>query len=226
MTNPGTRVYIVDDHPFVREWLGNLLALEADFQVAGQAGDPVEALAAMTAQPPDVAVVDLTLKRGSGLELIKGLRVQAPTVAIVVLSMHEEITDIERAFRAGATGYVMKHESTGQIVEAIRQVRAGRIFANPDVLAQLTSRLMSRSARETASPGEVLSDRELEVFRRLGEGKSTRDICESLGLSLKTVQTYCARIKEKLGLGDGQELARVAFSWHEREHPRGPVDSV
>ncbi len=226
MSNLVTRVYIIDDHPFVREWLANLLGLERDLLVVGQSGDPVEALAAMSALPPDVAVVDLTLKRGSGLELIKGLRVQAPEVAVVVLSMHEEITDIERAFRAGAAGYVMKQESTGQIVAAIRQVRSGRVFANPEVLAQLTARLMSRSKRESEAPHEILSDREMEVFRRLGEGKSTRDIGESLGLSLKTVQTYCARIKEKLGLEDGQELARIAFSWHERESPRGPAETV
>ncbi len=226
MSNLVTRVYIIDDHPFVREWLANLLGLERDLLVVGQSGDPVEALAAMSALPPDVAVVDLTLKRGSGLELIKGLRVQAPEVAVVVLSMHEEITDIERAFRAGAAGYVMKQESTGQIVAAIREVRSGRVFANPEVLAQLTARLMSRAKRDSGAPHEILSDREMEVFRRLGEGKSTRDIGESLGLSLKTVQTYCARIKEKLGLEDGQELARIAFSWHERESPRGPAETV
>ena len=225
--NPAvTRVFIVDDHPFVREWLANLLALEADLGVVGQAEDPVQALAAMSATPPDIAVVDLTLKKGSGLDLIKGLRVQAPSVAIVVLSMHEELTDVERAFRAGASGYVMKHESTGQIVEAIRQVRAGRMFANPATLAQLTARLMGRAGRDASAPGEVLSDRELEVFRRLGQGSSTREISEHLGVSLKTVQTYCARIKEKLGLDDGQELARVAFHWHEQGQRRGDINAV
>ena len=210
-----TRIFVVDDHPLVRELLGNLLRLQPDLRVIGQAGDPAAALAAIAADPPDVAIIDISLERGSGLNLIKELRAQLPRIAIVVLSMHEEITDVERAFRAGASGYVMKSESTGQIVEAIRQARAGRMFANAAVLAQLTARLMRGADTAVTAPAELLSDRELEVFRRLGEGLSTRDISSALGVSLKTVQTYCARIKEKLHLDDGQELARVAFRWHE-----------
>jgi DNA-binding NarL/FixJ family response regulator len=217
MNAPRTRVFIVDDHPLVREWLANLLRLERDLEVVGEASEPVTALAAMKAHPPDVAVVDISLEHGSGLDLIKDLRAQLPSVAVVVLSMHEEVTDLERAFRAGASGYVMKRESTSQIVEAIRQVRSGKIFANPTVLAQLTARFMGRAPGASSTPGEILSDRELEVFRRLGEGQSTREISEALGVSLKTIQTYCARIKEKLALDDGQELARVAYHWHEKQ---------
>jgi DNA-binding NarL/FixJ family response regulator len=216
-----TRIFVVDDHPLVRELLGNLLRLQPDLRVIGQAGDPAAALSAIATDPPDIAIVDISLERGSGLNLIKELRAQFPRVAVVVLSMHEEITDVERAFRAGASGYVMKSESTGQIVEAIRQVRAGRMFANPSVLAQLTARLMRGPGAATAAPAELLSDREMEVFRRMGEGQSTRDISAALGVSLKTVQTYCARIKEKLQLDDGQELARVAFRWHEERVRRG-----
>ena len=216
-----TRVFIVDDHPLVREWLGNLLRLESDIQVIGAAGEPASALDAMAANTPDVAIVDLSLQRGSGLDLIKDLRTRLPGVKIVVLSMHEEMTDLERAFRAGASGYVMKRESTSQIVEAIRQVRAGTIFANPTVLGELTARLVGRPSGRGTDAIELLSDRELEVFRRLGEGKSTRDIAEALSVSLKTIQTYCARIKEKLGLDDGQELARVAFHWHENHTRSG-----
>jgi len=209
------RIFVVDDHPLVRELLGNLLRLQPDLHVIGQAGDPATALAGIAANCPDVAIVDISLERGSGLDLIKDLRLHHPAVGIVVLSMHEEVTDLERAFRAGAAGYVMKSESTGQIVEAVRQVRAGRIFANPTMLAQLTARLVGRPGGDASAPAEVLSDRELEVFRRLGEGQSTREISEALGLSLKTIQTYCARIKEKLRLEDGPELVRVAFRCHE-----------
>lgn len=216
-----TRVFIVDDHPLVREWLGNLLRLESDIQVIGAAGDPAAALDAMAANTPEIAVVDLSLQRGSGLDLIKDLRTRLPSVKIVVLSMHEEMTDLERSFRAGASGYVMKRESTSQIVEAIRQVRSGKIFANPTVLGELTARLVGRPSGRGTDAIELLSDRELEVFRRLGEGKSTRDIAEALSVSLKTIQTYCARIKEKLGLDDGQELARVAFHWHENHTRSG-----
>ncbi len=222
--NP-TRLFMVDDHPFVREWLGNLLRLQSDLSVVGEAGDPVSALAAMTELPPDIAVVDLTFKRGSGLDLIKDLRRQLPQVKIVVHSMHEEITDVERAFRAGASGYVMKRESTAQIIEAIREVRAGRIFASPEIMPLLAARLINRPA-VTTSPEDVLSDRELEVFRRLGRGQATREIADDLGVSLKTVQTYCARIKEKLGLDDGQELARTAYSWSDQVGGRGPRPPV
>ena len=213
----GTRIFIVDDHALVREWLGNLLRRERDFTVIGEADEPTSALASMTASPPDVAVVDISLKQGSGLELIKHLRARLPSLEIVVLSMHDAVGDVERAFRAGATGYVMKRESTGQIVEAIRRVRAGKIFANAAVLEQLNRRLMGRAPAGEVTPIDVLSDREVDVFRRLGEGHSTKQIAEHLGVSLKTVQTYCARIKDKLGLGDAPELARLAYSWHERQ---------
>lgn len=216
-----TRVFIVDDHALVREWLGNLLRREPDLDIVGETDDPAAALAAMTAAPPDVAVVDISLKHGSGLELIKHLRAQLPAVVVVVLSMHDGIGDVERAFRAGATGYVMKHESTGQIAEAIRQVRAGRLFANAAVLEQLNASFMGRSTGRDARLTDGLSDREVDVFRRLGQGQSTRQIAEDLGVSLKTVQTYCGRMKEKLGVGDGQALARLAYRWHEsHEQPR------
>lgn len=219
-TRAVTRVFIVDDHALVREWLGNLLHRERDFLVVGEADEPSHALAAMTARPPHVAVIDISLKHGSGLELIKHLRAQLPAVEIVVLSMHDRLSDVERAFRAGATGYVMKRESTGQIVDAIRQVRSGRLFANPAMLDQLNARFMGRPTGQEASPTDALSDREVDVFRRLGLGQTTRQIAEDLGVSLKTVQTYCGRMKEKLGLGDGQELARLAYRWHEN-HDHG-----
>jgi DNA-binding NarL/FixJ family response regulator len=209
------RVFIVDDHALVREWLGNLLRRERDLELLGEAADPAEALAAITRNPPDVAVVDISLKQGSGLELIKNIRAQLPDVEIVVLSMHDSVGDVERAFRAGAIGYVMKRESTGQIGEAIRAARAGRVFANPAVLSELNARFMgARSA--TASPLDLLSDREIDVFRRLAAGESTRQIAEGLGVGLKTVQTYCGRMKEKLGLPDGVELQRAALRWHEK----------
>jgi DNA-binding NarL/FixJ family response regulator len=210
-----TRVYLVDDHPLVREWLVNLLRIEPDLSVVGEAGEAATAMTAMLADPPHVAVVDLSLHRGSGLDLIKTLREQLPNVGVIVLSMHEELTDIERAFRAGALGYVTKRESTRLIVEAIRSVRAGKVFANPTTLAQLAARFVGR----TPSPETIegLSDRELDVFRRLGSGQSTREIAETLGVSLKTVQTYCARIKEKLGLQDWQELSRYAYLRNARQ---------
>ena len=210
---PGTplaiRVFIVDDHALVREWLVNLLRRERDFEVLGEAEAPAEALKAMKENPPDVAVIDITLKRGSGLELIKELRAQLPHTEVVVLSMHDGASDVQRAFRAGATGYVMKRESTNQIVVAIRHARAGKIFANPATLAELHSRWMEGRANDV-SPLDILSDREVDVFRRLSTGQSTRQIAEDLGIGIKTVQTYCGRIKDKLGLDDGYELQCLA----------------
>jgi DNA-binding NarL/FixJ family response regulator len=129
--------------------------------------------------------------------------------------MHEEIGDVERALRAGARGYVMKRESTSQVVDAIRQVYSGKIFADPSVLAKLTERLVGRPGAGKGPTDEILSDRELEVFRRLGEGHSTRRIADDLGLGLKTVQTYCTRMKEKLGVADATELMRAAVRWVE-----------
>lgn len=215
MTATKVRLFLVDDHPLVREWLAQLLQGEADFEVVGEAEDAASALAAMEQSPPDLAVVDLSLRSGSGLELIKSLRARLPAVQVLVLSMHEELTQVERALRAGASGYVMKRESTQQIVEAIRRVRAGQIYANSEVLARLAERMVGR--RKTVSLGSVdaLSDRELEVFRRMGEGHVTKRIAADLGVSIKTVQEYQARIKDKLGLGDAAELMRAAVRWTE-----------
>ena len=207
-----TRVFIVDDHPLVREWLANLLCEQGDLQLSGEAEDAVAALALMTASPPDVAIVDLTLKTGSGIDLIKELHDKVPEVSVIVLSMRDEIFDIERAFRAGARGYVTKGESTTGIVEAIREVRAGRIYANPDVLARLAERAVGRESLPT-EPAEILSDREIDVFRRLGLGHKTSRIAEDLGVSMKTIQAYCARIKDKLGLANAAELIRAGVRW-------------
>lgn len=207
------RIFLVDDHPLVREWLEQLLRGEPGFEVIGQAEDAAGALAAMRPSPPDIAIVDLTLRSGTGLDLIKDLRAQMPTVQVIVLSMHEELAQVERALRAGAAGYVMKRESTTRIVEAIRSVRGGNVYANPEVLARLAERMVGR--RQTTGSVDALSDRELEVFRRMGEGHATKRIATDLGVSMKTVQEYQARIKDKLGLADAAELMRAAVRWTE-----------
>jgi DNA-binding NarL/FixJ family response regulator len=212
------RVFIVDDHPLVREWLANLLREQPDLEVSGQASGLADALTAIAAAEPDVAIVDLSLQAGgSGLDLIKELRSRHPAVAVIVHSMHEEIYYAERALRAGARGYITKRESTGQIVEAIRQVRAGRIFANAEVLARLAERMVGRAPSALASEVGALSNREIEVFRRLGEGHPTRRIAADLNVSIKTIQAYSARIKEKLNLASGAELVREAVRWVESQ---------
>jgi DNA-binding NarL/FixJ family response regulator len=212
------RVFIVDDHPLVREWLANLLRQQPDLEISGQAAGVAAALAGMAAAPPDVAIVDLSLQAGgSGLDLIRELRTRHPATAIIVLSMHEETYYAERALRAGARGYITKRESTGQIVEAIRQVRSGGIYAGAEVLARLAERLVGRSAVLPQSEVGTLSNREIEVFRRLGEGHPTRRIAVDLNVSIKTIQAYSARIKEKLNLASGAELVREAVRWVESQ---------
>jgi len=215
MSPPPVRIFIVDDHTLVREWLSSLLRHEPDFVVCGQADSAPAALAAMSASPPAIALVDLSLKGGSGLDLIKDLRRHCPATQIVVLSMHEEIYFVERAFRAGARGYVTKRDSTHRIVEAIRTVLAGQVYAHADTLAQLTERMIGHAPARQPGSVELLSDRELEVFRRLGEGLGTRKIAAEMNVSMKTVQAYCARIKEKLGLANISELVHAAVRWVE-----------
>jgi len=211
--NPITRIFVVDDHSLVREWLAKLVGEEKDLAVSGQAATAKVALAAMIKSPPDLAVVDLSLKGGSGLDLIKDLRTVLPHLPIIVLSMHEEIRDVERALRAGARGYVMKRDAADQIIEAIRAVKAGRVFAGTEVLEVLTARMLSHPATQRSDPVDGLSDRELEIFRRIGQGAETREIASDLGLSIKTVQSYCQRIKEKLGVASGTQVARDAARW-------------
>lgn len=207
------RLFLVDDHPLVREWLEQLLRAEPGFEVIGQAEDVAGAMAAMAAKKPDIAIVDLSLRNGTGIELIREIREKLPQVQVIVLSMHEELAQVERALRAGASGYVMKRESTTRIIEAIRVVRGGSVYANPEVLARLAERMVGR--RQTVGTVDTLSDRELEVFRRMGEGQATKRIASELGVSMKTIQEYQARIKDKLGLVDATELMRAAVRWTE-----------
>ena len=220
MNPPLTRIFIVDDHPLVREWLAALLRQQPDFVVCGQAEDAADALAAMIAQPPDLAIVDLSLKSSSGYDLIKDIAEHLPGTQIIVLSMHEEAFYAERALRAGARGYVTKRESTDRIVEAIRAVRKGELYGSASLLAQLAERMVGRAPSPSIDRVEVLSDREIDVFSRLGEGQTTRQIADELRVSIKTIQAYCARIKSKLGIASGAELVREAVRWSERRRPR------
>ena len=214
------RVFVVDDHPLVREWLAVLINGQIDLMVCGEASDAPQALSGVAATRPDVAIVDISLGGGSGLDLVKDLRVHAPEVRVIVLSMHEENLYAERVLRAGARGYVMKRESTRKILSAIRRVLDGGVYVSESFAAVLAEKMVgSRVPVQTErSPGELLSDRELEVFRFLGQGRGTPQIAETLGISLKTVQAYCARIKEKLGIANATELLREAMRFDEKNH--------
>ena len=215
---PGRRrVYFVDDHPLVREWLASMVGLESDLEVCGQAEEATAALAAVPLARPDVMVVDLSLPRSSGLDLIRDMRERFPSVRLLVLSMHDEASVAERAFRAGAHGYAVKRESGPQIIVGIRSVLEGKFYASPSLTAQLAGRMFGAGARSGGQPEEVLSDRELEVFRLRGQGCAVKEIADQLGVSVKTVGSYEARIKEKLGLNDAGELMREAVLWHDRQ---------
>jgi DNA-binding NarL/FixJ family response regulator len=207
------RVFLVDDHPLVREWLTNLINQQPGLMVCGEAESGPEAREKILALRPDVAIVDIALKDSSGIELIKDLKQACPEVAVLVLSMHEESHYAERA---GARGYIMKRETTRKVVAAIGQVLEGKLCVSEAIAAAMATQFVEGKTLATGSPVEQLSDRELEVFELLGQGRTTRQIAETLRVSLKTVQAYCARIKEKLNLGSATELLREAVRWHER----------
>jgi DNA-binding NarL/FixJ family response regulator len=211
-------VFLVDDHPLVREGLANLINQQDDLMVRGEAEDSAGALAGIAATRPDVALIDISLKNESGLELVKNLEIQFPLVALIVLSMHDETLYAERALRAGARGYVMKRETTKSVLTAIRRVLEGDVYISERVVNTMARRMGSPRKSATTSPVEQLSDRELEIFRLLGQGRTTSQIAEDLHLSLKTVQAYCARAKEKFGVNSLGELLRAAIRWEDATH--------
>jgi DNA-binding NarL/FixJ family response regulator len=215
MDKSKTKIYLVDDHPLVREWLTNLIEHQPDLVICGESEDAPSALQAISATKPDVAIVDLALKNGSGMELIKDLKVMAPGVAIIVLSMHDEKLYAERALRAGARGYIMKRETAKKVITAIRQVLAGKVYMSEALAAAFAQKFVDGRLPASGSLVEQLSDRELEVFQLLGKGYETRRVAEMMSVSMKTVQAHCAHIKEKLKLTNAAELLREAVRWQE-----------
>ena len=209
------KIFLVDDHPLVREWLTNLINEQSDLTVCGEADSGPQALQAIEQIKPDVAIVDIALRDSSGIELIKDLKQICPNVSVLVLSMHEESHYAERALRAGARGYIMKRETTKKVIAAIRQVLSGQLYVSETTAAAMAAQFVAGKSLDDSSPAQQLSDRELEVFEMLGQGRGTRQIAESLRVSVKTVQAYCARIKEKLNLASATELLREAVRWHE-----------
>lgn len=206
------RVVLVDDHPIVRAGLAALIDAEADLAVCGQAEDAREALRVIEAAQPDLVLVDLSLKGTSGLELVKQLT--ARRMKALVVSMHDDATWTERSLAAGALGYVHKSEATRDIVAAIRRVMTGRPYVSESISEKMLQRMVGASPRESSGPAvDHLSDRELEIFERIGQGMTTQQIGDVLCLSPKTVQTYRQRIKEKLGLESAAELSSQATRW-------------
>lgn len=209
------RILLVDDHPLVRRALADLISEEQDLEVCGEASSVSAALQKLSESPADLAIVDISLDGGSGLELVKTMRHQHPSVPVIIFSMHDEKIYAERCIRAGARGYVMKRESTRRIITAIRDAMCGRVAISPG-MAQLFARKFVRGqVPPDTSPLKCLSDRELEIFHLLGSGCDTRMAADRLHINVKTVQTYCSRIKEKLGLDSATELLVEAVRWKE-----------
>jgi len=208
-----TKIVIVDDHPIVRQGLAELINHEDDLVVCGQAEEAPEAMGVIKAIKPDMVIVDILLKETSGMELIKDIKARYPNLAVLALSMHDESLYAERALRAGAKGYIMKAEATEKVIGAIRKILSGDIYLSEPMAAKLIHKLVGGRTEVGASAIDRLSDRELEVFSLIGQGYGTRQIAEKLHLSVKTIETYRAHIKEKLNLSDAAELLQYAIQW-------------
>jgi DNA-binding NarL/FixJ family response regulator len=215
------RVLIIDDHPLLRRGMATLIASEPDFEICGEADHAQSGLQAMRETFPHIALVDITLPGTDGLELIKLMLSEQPKLRILVVSMHDESLYALRSLRAGAKGYLMKAEALEQIVTALRKIVAGDLYVTPRFSERLVFRAIQSLEDGMGSPVDRLSDRELEVLRFLGKGLGTRDIAQALHLSVKTIETHRAHIKEKLGFKEAAEMVRFAIDWavHEESSP-------
>ncbi len=211
-TSATTKILIIDDHPVVREGLAMQIATQPDLEVCGEAEDVPGALALLTSARPDLAIVDILLKKGNGIELITRIRERYPSVRILVWSMYAENHYAERALRAGAHGYLHKGRATSQLLTAIRAVLSGKVYVSEELADDLLHRVVGGNAVER-SPIDRLSNRELQAFEAIGQGQTTEKIAALMNVSPKTVETYRARIKEKLGLSNVTELVQRAAQW-------------
>lgn len=211
------RILIVDDHPFMRAGLAQLIDKQPGMMVSGEAGDPAAALAALAKGRVDLVLTDITMPGRSGIEFIKDLHAMYPDLPILVISMHDELIYAERVLRAGARGYIMKEAGGENLLAALRQVLSGQVYVSPRMSARVLEGLSGRKPRGSNSPIEKLTDREFEVFQLIGQGKSTRDIAKQLHLSSKTVDVHRGHIKEKLELSDTTALVRHAVRWVETQ---------
>ena len=206
-------VFVVDDHPLLRQGLAMMINREPDQVVCGEAEEAHAAMKAISASMPDILIADISLNGPDGLDLLKNLRLIYPDLPVLILSMHDESIYAERALRARANGYIMKQEATEKVLVAVRRILDGEIYLSGRMSNKLLMQYMSGKTSETDSRLAALSDRELEVFRMIGEGLGTRQIAEALHLSMKTVESYQAHLKEKLSLRTGRELMQHAIQW-------------
>jgi len=211
--NKVTTILIVDAHPIVREGLAARISRQADLKVCGEAEDVADAMECVKTANPDLVIVDLSLKSGQGIDLIKRIKARAPDTKMLVSSMYDESLYAERALRAGALGYVNKQEMSEKIIDAIRQVLDGKIYLSQNMTERLLHRAVGSAPQLVQSPIESLSNRELEIFKMIGQGLPTRQIAAELHLSIKTVETHRENIKGKLDIHNGAELSKRAVHW-------------
>jgi DNA-binding NarL/FixJ family response regulator len=213
-----SRVVIIEDHPMFRERLAHLIDKEEDMIVCGEADNALDGLALIQSAKPSLAIVDITLRGSGGLDLLKDIRAHEIELPVLVLSMHDESLYAERALRAGAKGYITKHEASAKVMIAIRCVLRGEIYLDQRIMARILRRIVGGGEATVARPIDRLTDRELAVFELIGEGRTTREIGGRLHVGLTTVDTYRARIKEKLNLENAAQLHTEASRWiQERE---------
>ena len=208
-------ILLVDDHPIVRQGLDEMIDQQPDVCVCGTAEDVHKALDSVEKYKPDLVIADISLKGSNGIELLKNIKIRYPRMLVLVLSMHDESLYAVRALRAGAAGYIMKQEATEKVLTAIRQVLQGEIYLSERMEKKMMHQLVGGRTARTGSPIEDLSDRELEVFGLIGQGHGTRQIAEELHLSIKTIESHRAHIKEKLNLKNATELVQHAIQWRE-----------
>lgn len=211
------KVLIVDDHEIMRQGLKQLIEHEEDLSVCGEAEDVAGAVAAIEETNPDIALIDISLKDSSGIELIKDIRVRWPKLPIMVLSMHDESFYAERVLRAGAKGYVSKSEISGKVIDGIRKVLDGELYISGEVASRMLRKAIGGGSQVDLSPIDRLSDREFEVFELIGDGRQMRDIAKRMHVSLKTVEAHRENIKKKLNLDSASELISYAVQWSQFE---------
>lgn len=218
------RVMIVDDHPFMRAGLAQLIERQADLTVAKEAGNPAEAIGLLAGGGIDLLLADMTMPGRSGLEFIKDVHALHPALPILVISMHDEMVYAERVLRAGARGYIMKEAGGENLLTAIRQIMGGQVYVSPRISAQLLGSFSGQKQRTADSPLGVLTDREFQVYELIGHGRNTKEIAAQLGLSSKTVDVHRANLKSKLGVPDMTALIRHAVHWIETQGKASPED--
>ncbi len=206
-------IYIIDDHPLLVQGLTDLINAQADMNVTGTTPEWTVALNQFQKEKPDVVILDITLKNANGVEVLKNLRVHFPDLKVLMLSMHDESLYAMRALKAGAQGYIMKAAATEKVITAIWQILSGELYLSDEMSRRAMATLVGRKKEAGGSPLEDLSDRELEVFTLIGEGLTTRQIADKLHLSVKTIETHRAHIKEKLNLKNSTELVQHAIHW-------------